>query len=74
MENCGILQGTAYPPNPDVEQGGNTTIVVRRDPATGDTDPCSRPPLVPPRTVPAIDLVGAGRCLSRMRGNLHVRF
>jgi hypothetical protein len=22
---------------PDLEQGGNTTIVVRRDPATGDT-------------------------------------
>jgi hypothetical protein len=23
--------------DPDLEQGGNTTVVVRRDPATGDT-------------------------------------
>jgi hypothetical protein len=23
--------------DPDLEQGGNTNIVVRRDPATGDT-------------------------------------
>jgi hypothetical protein len=31
-------------------------------------DPRSRPPLVPPRTVPAVDLVCPGRCLSRIRG------
>ena len=30
-------------------------------------DPRSRPPLVPSRTVPAVALVCAGRCLSRMR-------
>ena len=37
-------------------------------------DPGSRPPLVPSRTVPAIDVDNAGRCLSRMRGDPHVRF
>ena len=41
--------------DPDLEQGGNTNVVVRRDPATGDYDPRSRPPLVPSRTVPAVD-------------------
>jgi len=33
-------------------------------------DPRPRPPLVPSGTVPAVDLVCAGRCLSRMQGNL----
>ena len=60
--------------DPDLEQGRQhqrrdaPQLRHRRD------DPCSRPPLVPSRTVPAVGLVCAGRCLSRMRGNLHVRF
>jgi hypothetical protein len=57
----------------DLEQGGNLNLVARRDPATGETDPYSCPLLVPSRTLPAVDLVCAGRCLCRMRG-MHVRF
>ena len=53
----------------DLEQFGDTSILVRRDPATGRHDPASRPPLVPPRAADAVDLDNAGGGLSRMRGD-----
>jgi hypothetical protein len=31
------VRGLQHVFDPDLEQGGNTNIVVRRDPATGDT-------------------------------------
>ena len=58
--------------DPDLEQGSNNIIVVRRDPATGEMT-CA---LVHRWCRPdgrAVDLVCAARCLSRMRGNVHVR-
>ena len=47
--------------DPDLEQGGNTSIVVRRDPPTGDTTRVLVHRWCPPRTVPAVDLECAGR-------------
>jgi hypothetical protein len=49
--------------DPDLEQGGNINVVARRDPATGEMTRA----LVHRWCRP-------GRCLSRMRRNLHVRF
>jgi hypothetical protein len=42
----------------DFEQGGRTNVVVHRH---RSYHPRSRPPLVPSQTVPAVDLICAGR-------------
>jgi hypothetical protein len=59
--------------NPDLEQGGNTNLVVRCDPATGDTPAFSSiAGAVPdgPRGRPQV----RWPMLEPLRGNLHVQF
>jgi hypothetical protein len=51
--------------------GGYAYVVVRRDTAIAEVNPSTAGRS---RTPPVVDLARTGRCLSRMRGNLHVRF